>query len=136
MNKKLNPNIAKYLICFGVMALITLIMLLSGKIWNMTTAQKYSALSDAFAVPGMLALLVGLMIWVSSKGVFDPLGFGIKIALGGFKAFRRDERYERYYDYKARKEQKRLTGYGFLVIMGAVFILLGVVFSMLVFKAY
>ena len=76
------------------------------------------------------------MIWVSSKGVFDPLGFGIKIALGGFKAFRRDERYERYYDYKARKEQKRLTGYGFLVIMGAVFILLGVVFSMLFFKAY
>ena len=47
--------------------------------------------------------------------------------------FMRRGEYEKYYDYKVRKGEKRIGGYGFLLISGAIYLAVGVVFTLLFF---
>ena len=133
MKQKILSQLKKYLITFGIMAVISVAILAFLGFFGpgQSIYAKYSSLADAFTVPGAVALLFGLLIWVSTKGIFDPLAFGIKLALSAFTPFKRGERFEKYYDYKARKDEKRVSGYGFLVICGAIYLLIGVVFTLL-----
>ena len=94
----------------------------------------YSNLAAAFTVPGLLAVLIGALVWVSTTGVFDALTFGVGILFKGLLPFKKGERFERFYDYKARKDEKRLTGYGFIVISGAIFLVIGIIFTALFSK--
>ena len=125
----------KYLICFGIMGIFTVSMLISlGFSFTNDLIDIYSNLADAFTVPGILMVLVGSLVWVSTTGFFDTLTFGVSILFKGLLPFKKGERFERFYDYKARKDEKRLTGYGFIVISGAIFLVIGIIFTALFSK--
>lgn len=125
----------KYLICFGIMGIFTAGMLISlGFSFTNDLIDIYSNLADAFTVPGLLMVLVGALVWVSTTGFFDTLTFGVSILFKGLLPFKKGERFERFYDYKARKDEKRLTGYGFIVISGAIFLVIGIIFTVLFSK--
>jgi hypothetical protein len=125
----------KYLICFGVMGIFTVSMLISlGFSFANDLVDIYRDLADAFTVPGLLMVLVGSLVWVSTTGFFDTLTFGVSILFKGLLPFKKGERFERFYDYKARKDEKRLTGYGFIVISGAIFLVIGIIFTALFSK--
>ena len=125
----------KYLICFGVMGVFTVGMLISfGFSFTNDLIDIYRDLADAFTVPGLLAVLIGALVWVPTTGFFDALTFGVGILFKGLLPFKKGERFERFYDYKARKDEKRFTGYGFIVISGAVYLAIGIVFTALFSK--
>jgi hypothetical protein len=122
----------KYLICFGIMALITVIMVISfGYSRDDSLATKYTILSDSFFVPGAVALMVGLLIWVSTTGFFDAIAYGATVFIKGFTKFKRTERFERFYEYKERKAEGRGFKHGYLLICGLVYLLIGAIFTML-----
>lgn len=132
MKEKIIKNARKYLICFGIMAVITVIIMVSfGFFEEKSLSVKYTILSDAFSVPGMVMLLVGALIWISTTGFFDALAYGVGIIFKGFTLFKKGERFERYYEYKVRKAEKRTKGYGFILISGAIYLLIGVIFILL-----
>ena len=97
--------------------------------------EKYRMLSDAFLIPGILLVMAGFLISVTNQGALD----GISYATG--RAFRKlipgmDRVDEKYYDYVERKRQKRVKGYGFLFVVGGVFLAIAVIFMVLFYRLY
>lgn len=140
-NNGLPPNVEeikgrwwlKYLITAAVLAVFTvLIAWLRGAFAEVTqsvldlygvTEQQYrfQQWSDAFVIPGVLAVCFGLLIVASNGGAFDMIVYGVKSVFRLFKKDPLDRKYGGFYEYrKARQEKKRTFWY--LVIVGAVYV--------------
>lgn len=89
------------------------------------TADVMMILSDGFFVAGTVLLGVGLLMWVAGEGMFDMLGFGVKLVWDVAV----HHEWESYRDYKARKSEKPKMKVGFLTFVGTAFILLGALFT-------
>ena len=134
MKKKIISLVTKYLICFAVMAAFTVGILDSvGYSPYHPASLKYLSLADAFFVPGIVVFLFGVLIWVSTTGFFDSISYAVTVGLGSLLPFLRREGKEKYYDYKLRKNEKRIKGYGFILISGLAYLLIGAVFTLLFF---
>lgn len=92
-------------------------------------AQIYLNLADAFTIPAVVMLMVGLLLWVSSSGGFDMIGYGLKRAKDAFIPSKYI--HEQYYDYKMRKNKKRIKGYSFMFISGGIYFVPAIVFNIL-----
>lgn len=95
-----------------------------------TQIDLWRLLSDAFLLPGLLMVFAGLMIVVSNDGFFYGLGYAFNrvkdFFIPGRAAIRKVESYS---DYVARKrEEKQITGYACLFIVGAAFLLVAALF--------
>ncbi len=98
-------------------------------------SEKYRALCDAFTVSAVLLLAFGALLWVSGEGVFLGIGWAVKnavlILIPG-QALNR----ESYAEYRARKlSTGKASGFGFLFIVGAVFLAVALVFLVLYNKS-
>ena len=83
-------------------------------------------LSDCFFLPGVMLLGFSLLGWLSSKGAFDIFGY----AMNGFFSLWKKESYyhrESYYDYCARKEEKRKPFNLPMMVVGLTFFVLGAI---------
>lgn len=90
-----------------------------------TMQQIMVILSDSFFVPGTILLGVGLLMWVAGEGMFDMLGFGVKLIFD--VAFKHE--WESFYDYKLRKAEKPRLKVGFMTLVGLGYLLVGVLFT-------
>ena len=90
----------------------------------------YLNLSDAFAIPAVVMLMVAVLIWVSTTGNFDMLTYGFSRAKGAFIPSP-TYKHEQFYDYKVRKDQKRIKGYSFLFVAGGIYLIPAIVFNIL-----
>ena len=139
---KLSPNVEKlkdrwwirYLITIFVLAVFTVLVAWARGVFSAADEKElFRYLSDAFAVPGILAVCFGLLIIVSNGGAFDIFAYSLRVF---FRLFTRDpieRKYGGYYEYRKAKQENKRT-FWYLVIVGAVYLLIGVVF-MLVFMA-
>ena len=91
------------------------------------TWEKMVMICDALTVPGMLLLMVGALIWAANTGALDGItyavGFAVRALIPGGR-----HKDERYADYVERQREKRVKGYGFLLITGAVTIAASLLF--------
>lgn len=76
-------------------------------------------LCDGLTLPSTVLLSAGLMLWISNAGVFDLLGYTLQNL---FRLFTSSDRknFGTYGDYVEERKEKRLQGYGFLLISGAI----------------
>jgi len=101
-----------------------------GGFQSATQADLWRLLSDAFLLPGLMMVFAGLMIVVINDGFFYGLGYAFNrvkdFFIPGRAAMRKIESYG---DYVARKrEEKPITGYACLFIVGAAFLLIAILF--------
>ena len=135
MSEKLRARLLKYgisaAVCIGLVALYCGTRDFS----KMQLVEKYRTLCDAFTIPGLLALCVGVLIWASNDGFFFGLSYCLNVA---WRALIPGARYkhERYYDYVTRKREKRISGYGFLFLVGGVCMAVALVFMALFYRIY
>lgn len=130
MKQKVISLVKKYGITFALMGLFTWSILASrGYSSDMSQADKLFHLGDAFFVPGIVVVLFGALVWVSTTGFFDALSYGAMFAIHALLPFTRRGDNEKYYDYKVRKDEKRAKGYGFIFICGAIYLLVGIILS-------
>ena len=135
---KLRPWL-KYAITAGVCLLIAVSYFFSrvplSSVGTTPMLEIARNLSDACLIPGALTLMLGLLFWVSSQGALDGLGY-----LGAFMAKTlipgKRKTVERYGDYVERKRSERKGGFGFLCVVGAVFVLLSLAFLGLFYRYY
>ena len=67
-----------YAVCIGIGLLMVLGILASKNVLELTSALEiYGAVCDAFFVPGILYLCLGLLVLVSGTGQFDMLSYGM-----------------------------------------------------------
>ncbi|MCR5564432.1 MAG: DUF3899 domain-containing protein [Gammaproteobacteria bacterium] len=126
--------ILKYSITVFICAFLTvLFLLLNNYFVKDTLVEKYRVLADAFTFSGLFTVLVGCLVFISNAGGLDAIGWMLKRLFKGLipLANRTDQTYQEY-----KESRKRVSGYGFLFIVGGVFLVVGIVFIILFFKVY
>ncbi|MBR4082360.1 MAG: DUF3899 domain-containing protein [Clostridia bacterium] len=124
MKKKL----LKYGLPFLIGAAIAVAVAAGQGLGSVGAAMTMRALSDGCFVSTVLMGGLGLLIWVSTTGFFDIFSYAGKFALMAILPWKRLEKPVKFYDYKLEKEEHRKKGNHVLVIVGAVFLLLSVLF--------
>ena len=96
-----------------------------------TSAEVFTVLSNAFAIPGFVIFGIGILLWVTNEGLFNGISYGLKTVGRSFTA-RKGEKIkdEEFYEYNARQKSKCHT-FQHLLIVGGAFILVSVVFAFL-----
>ena len=119
MNKRTIARLIKYGSSFLFVIAAAAIYVYSRYTPNATTLQWYHWICDGLTLPSMLLLCAGLLLWITNAGALDILGYAgrfvIQMFLPGGK-----KRYGTYGDYVLEKQEKRIKGYGFLLITGAI----------------
>ena len=126
--KRWTAFLLKYGITMLVGGLLTWLTLdLHGFSSTMPKLQQYRLLCDAFTIPGVILVMVGFLVMIANAGNFLGLGYAVKHAVKMLIPFG-NKKDERYYDYYQRKQQGKITGYGFIFITGLVFMAVAMVF--------
>ena len=90
------------------------------------------ALCDAFFVPGILLLGFGTLLFCADDGVFDMLTYGTMKVVNLVRSEKRRSSFPKtFYDYRVMKQEGRKGGFGYLMIIGAVFLAVAVLFLIL-----
>ena len=75
MKEKIISLLKRYGICFALMGLASFGILSSlGYSAADPASIRYLNLADAFTVPGVIMLLLGVLVWISTTGFFDSIG--------------------------------------------------------------
>ena len=90
-------------------------------------------ISDAFFIPGVLLICVGLIVYASNEGLFLSISYGFK-AIGRTITAKKDEKLmdEKYHEYYARQIEKKTKCKHFLIV-GIVFVVISLVFVVVYF---
>ena len=124
MKKKL----LQYLICFIVGALIAFLIMESKGLFTVNEPVEIAAiLCDAFFVPGILFVMIGALVWISTTGLFDSLGYAFHVASHTLLPFLFKSANKSFYDYKAEKDESRAKTPAFVFIVGVVFLAASVI---------
>ena len=121
----------KYITCFCVAAVITVLVFWIKGFFTDNAAANIQLLSDGFVVSGLLLTMFSAMIFISDEGGFLGLTF---VARGLVQMFIPTGRrtHESYKEYRERKLGKtREPGNGSILITGLLFLLIGVVFTII-----
>lgn len=91
-------------------------------------ADVITILSDAFFVPGILFLCLGLILYAANEGIFNAVSYGMKI-LGRSLVGKKDEKIinEEFHEYHARVSQKKTKVKHFLLV-GVVNFVISIIF--------
>ena len=127
-------NLIKSGIVTVVGILVVILFVSSSDFGAQTTVDKYKILCDAFTIPGLLMLMFAAMLSISNEGGLDGVSYLVK---QGFRMLTfRGISQEKYLDYVQHRRENRLTGYGFLYIVGAVFMAVALIFLALFYSIY
>jgi len=87
-------------------------------------------LSDAFTISGGLTCLIFLLVFISGEGAFDAIVYGVKVAFYTtfYKNIRETKIPSTYAEYRELKRGKEKKKTSFLVIIGGIFLLIGIIF--------
>lgn len=130
------------LLKYGITTLIGALMAyatinLHGFSSAVTDVDKYRILADAFTIPGVVILLCGVLVAVANEGMFNGISYAMSYAIKMLIPGQAANRHEKYGDYVERKQAKGgVRGYGFLFIVGGVFLAIAVVFIALFYSVY
>lgn len=91
-------------------------------------------ISDAFFIPGVLLICVGLIVYASNEGLFLSIAYGFK-AIGRTITAKKDEKLmeEKYHEYYARQMEKKTKCKHFLIV-GLVFVVISLLFVVIYFS--
>ena len=114
------------LCCISGAAICFLICLLNHYAELESEQEKLRILCDGFTIPGVLMIGISGLIYVANKGAFYGLGYGLRTAKEILLPFLPHE-YVRYRDYVAKKKEKKVKGYLFILIAGLLFLAVGII---------
>lgn len=132
MKKETGKILVKYLINFGIAALITVAVFAIHGFFTDDLANNILVLADGFSISGLLLVLFAGMIFVTSKGALIGISFIVRnVVLALFVPMGRT-RQELYKDYRERKikDVKKFADFSMLII-GLVYLVVGIVFNVI-----
>ncbi len=134
-NKRRLSVLIKYLVSLVVGALFVVMVLFIENYFSATeTIERYKILSDAFTFAGVLLILFAALVFISSKGGFDGIGYSLSRLVKMLIPFanRSDETYAQY---KERKRAKGITkGYSCVFFSGLAYFAVSIVFLILYYN--
>ena len=110
MNEYAKKNLISWMLNISTALCLFIIMANSQGLFHAVGVQLIMRkLSDCFLIPGAVFGGVGSLCWIAAKGNFDMLGYGAKLCLD-WLLHPTQKRYESFYEYKVRQEEKNPTG--------------------------
>lgn len=102
---------------------------------DMTPVLQYRVLCDAFTIPGAMMVLFGMLMSLNNLGALDTIAYLMSflpriIAPGAFGEP------EKLIDYVERRREKRTKGYGFLYIVGFLYLGIAIYFLVLFYRVF
>ncbi len=87
---------------------------------------------DAFFVPGVLLLGFGTLLFCADDGVFDMVSYGTMKVINLVRSEKRRSSFPKtFYDYRVMKQEGRNGGFGHLLIVGVIFLVVAVLFLLI-----
>lgn len=136
MSERTRINLIKYGSCAAFVVLFVVCNMVMKDFASADLTGKYLILCDGFTVPAVLMIMAGCLIWAEGEGIFYGISYAAKMAIRSLIPGGRLQEDERYGDYVARKREKKVKGYGFLFIAGAVTMVVALVFMALFYSQY
>lgn len=133
MSEKCKKLLAKYIVTVVIcVSIIVFVLINRGFFITTDNATRFLYLADAFTIPGVLILMVGVLALISKTGIFDGLTYGLGRAARSLVPFSKIPD-ERFYDYKQRKFEGRNLDFVFLLIVGGSTLAIAIVFTIIHF---
>lgn len=129
--------IKRYLTSYGIGLLLAALVAHGQGLFDAVVVEPYKILSNAFFVPAVLFLSLGLLSWIASDGQFDSLKYVGYYVKQTFRWGWPRPKIQNYHDYisdlKAEREdnKKRKVGFGFLLVVGLTFLVVAGIFNVL-----
>ena len=120
----------QYLIITGINILLVLGVMLIQEGFAQTGQELLKVKCNAFFVPGMCTLGLGILIWSTNGGTFDMIAFGVIKLFDLFKKDLTKVKYKTFYDYRKAQQEKQRSFSAYIVV-GAVFIAVSILFLVL-----
>jgi len=132
VKKETGKILVKYLINFGIAALITVAVFAIHGFFTDDLANNILVLADGFSISGLLLVLFAGMIFVTSKGALIGISFIVRNAVLALFVPMGRARQELYKDYRERKikDVKKFADFSMLII-GLVYLVVGIVFNVI-----
>lgn len=136
MSDRAKTNLLKYGISTGIVIVLAGIYIGSRDFLNQTRMEQYRILCDAFTIPGLTLVLLGVLVWLSNEGALDAVSYAgawlmQRLIPGGALRER-----ETYLEYVERKRENRVTGYGFLFQVGGAAMAVALINMALFYRLY
>lgn len=87
-------------------------------------------LCDTFTIPGLMLMLSGLLVMVTNEGSLNGVKYLGHYMYHMFVPGKRDST-KRYADFVEEQSGKRVTGFGFLFVVGAACLAIALIFYIL-----
>lgn len=131
----MKPSLRERLIPYGIATAVAVLMAVGvyftrGLTAESTTADRYRALSDSFAAPGMLFIMFGLLLWVAGEGALLGVTWLVKNAVFLLIPGKALDRVT-YAEYREQHREKKTGPHAYIFVVGGVFCLISVVFVLL-----
>ena len=102
---------------------------------DMVLVEQYRVLCDAFSIPGIMMVLFAMLFSLNNVGALDTIAYLMSflprmIAPGAFGEP------EKLIDFVENRRQKRTKGYGFLYIVGFIFLGIAIYYLVLFYKVF
>lgn len=135
MRKSLKGNILRCLSAAAVGAAAAWFYANSRWEEEMELVLQYRVLCDAFTIPGALMVLFGMLMSLNNLGALDTIAYLMSflprmIAPAAFGEP------EKLIDYVERRREKRVKGYGFLYIVGFIFLGIAIYYLVRFYSVY
>lgn len=129
--KKLFRILRRVLLILGALVVSLVVARYRGFAMEQPFKLNARYLSDGFFVVGFMLTGMGALIWISTTGFFDIMGYGVRSLIVLFSSLKRIHEHPTYYDYKMEREARRgkpnfvmlFTGIGYLAL-SAIFLAL------------
>ena len=139
MRSSLSKTLIKYGISMGISLILILVFVCSRvDVANPSATAAvdwYLILCDAFTIPGLLFLMLGCMMTLSSQGALDGVTYvltnAVRMLIPGM-----GHKMERYYEYVEHKRANRAKGFGFLYVTGLICMAFSLIFMALFYSIY
>lgn len=132
MKQENKSVLIKYLICFGIAAVITVAVFGIRGFFNENPAHNVQVLADGFFVSGILMTMYAGMIFISNQGALIGIGFVIRNTVLAWFVPGGRKKQELYKDYRERKmSEKKAPTDACILIMGLIFLAIGIVFNVI-----
>ena len=130
----MKTKLLQYGITTVVLAACSILIMISKDLFTQTNLKEiYKILTDSFFVPGTVAVCFGLLIVASNEGTFYIFTYGMQSFINLFKRDRSKMKYKTYYDYKEAMSDNKKP-YGFILLVGLVFVAISLIFTFLWIK--
>lgn len=135
MSSRMKASFLKYGISVLVCGLFVGCYLRQHDFQSQALVEQYRILCDAFTVPGILAVMFGLLLAISNDGFFLGIAYCgdvmIKSLIPGGRL-----KIKKYYDFVQERKGKKVTGFGFLFVAGGICLAVAIVFMILFYRIY